>query len=141
MNTQIENDIRLAMESGLIACTSDATALARIHTGRQLVKHLFDKLSDTVELNAYSGIFWFSVYNREDLQLLMTLSPQWLKTKGEAVITYGATVEGVCFELRAHDAALPSTCKLVEESYVVPAVAEHIATRMVVKCTEPNTTP
>lgn len=85
-----------------------------------------------------------TVSNREDLTVLMTLAPKWSKVPSGNGIIYCATVEGEEVQLAAQNAALPSTCKLVEEEYEIPAVEAKPAStgkRMVLKCDKLEATP
>lgn len=102
----------------------------------EIINRLGDRLSDSVRFSpcVYISI---TVDNREDLSVLMTLAPKWSKTPGDNGITYSATVDGEEVQIQARAAALPGTCKLVEEEYEVPAVEAkpaHKAVRMVLKC-------
>ena len=77
--------------------------------------------SDGVYYNFSGSSLWFVVSNREDLQVFMTLSPLWNKRVDSNIMEYKAQVEGIDICIRARDAALPPTCKEVEEVVTVPA--------------------
>ena len=99
---------------------------------KQVIQQL--TFSDPVQINAFGGSIWFDVYNREDLKTAMTLAPSWKKEYEGATIVYEATLHDLPIQLFAKDAALPDTCKLVEEQYIEPAREAQVRTRMVVKC-------
>ena len=99
------------------------------------------ELADDATINP-GGDLWIHVHNREDLQKCLTLAPMWRKEEAgwTQAIKYFAKVGELTVIVYAHDAALPDTCQLVEESYVEPArpaVEERMATRWVVKCDKP----
>lgn len=84
------------------------------------------ELADNAEANLHGTSAWFTVYNREDLQKLLTLAPLWKKSPSGKGIYYEAQPEGG-FPLRiyAYDAALPPTCKVIRETVTIPARAEY----------------
>ena len=93
-------------------------------------------LSDDVSFSPYYYLR-IDVTKRGDLALLMTLAPIWAKSPDERGISYTATIDGLELHVRATDAALPGTCKLVEEEFEIPAVEAKPAStgkRMVLKC-------
>jgi len=108
-----------------------------------IINRLGERLSESVNFSpcVYISI---TVNTREDLAVLMTLAPKWTKTPGVNGITYSATVDGEDIQIQAQQAALPGTCKLVEEEYEIPAVEAKPATvgkRMVLKCDNLEKTP
>lgn len=110
---------------------------------RILIERFGDRLSESVNFSP-ACMFWVYVKTREDLQVLMELAPKWSKRNGVAFIEYTAEAEGIEVALKASGAALPGTCKLVEEEYEVPAVPAQPeipatkAVRMVLKCDQPE---
>ncbi len=104
-----------------------------------ILDRLGHKLSDSVQFSP-SYYILITCFSREDLATLMTLAPRWAKSPSDKSIEYTAEVDGLDIHLAAVDAALPGTCKLVEEEYEVaeepakPAVPAHRAKRMVLKC-------
>jgi hypothetical protein len=131
--------------------TKYAKLLDQISTARKFVQDQLDsypkalprldpllgELSDTVDLNPYGGSFWFTVHNREDLQVLLQLAPKWTKEIEEKGIRYTAVVDGVTYWVAAQDAGLPDTCRLVEKEIELPAVAAKTVKRWVVECDPP----
>lgn len=96
------------------------------------------ELSDSVYINSYGSSVWFTVTNREDLQKLMTLAPQWAKSNATNSIDYTASVDGIDVKIAAQEDALPPTCQLVEETVTIPAQPERQEVRKVVKCRQPE---
>lgn len=93
-------------------------------------------LSDDVSFSPYYYLR-IDVTKREDLALLMTVAPIWAKSPDDSGIDYTAMVDGRELHIKAMSAALPGTCKLVEEEYEIPAVEAKPAStgkRMVLKC-------
>jgi hypothetical protein len=90
--------------------------------------------ADDTFLNLSGQSMWVTIHNRVDLQKLMVLSAKWTKSSYGAELNYEAIVHNHPVRLLATDAALPASCRLVSETYVVPASPERVATRMVVKC-------
>lgn len=117
--------------------------IAAYNLAKHIINTLGDKLTDSCRLSP-SGVFWIHINNREDLATVMTLAPLWTKSPGSTGIDYSAVVLGVGVTIKAEAAALPNTCKMVEEEYEVPAqpaVPEKPATkakRMVLKCEQSN---
>lgn len=102
----------------------------------RILAEMGERLADSTGFSP-SYFIQVTTTNREDLQLLMTLAPRWSKSPSEDGITYEAEVEGERFQIVAKKAALPATCKMVEEEYELPAVEAQPArkaTRMVLKC-------
>ncbi len=95
-------------------------------------------LSDQTIVNAYGRYIFFHVYNRDDLQKLLALHPQWSKETVDDRITYSADTITGPVTIHAMENALPDTCKLVEETIVIPAKSEQIIKRLVVKCKQPE---
>ena len=110
---------------------------------RILIERFGDRLSESVNISP-ACMFWVYVKTREDLQVLMELAPKWSKHNDATTIEYTAEVDGIEVTLKATGAALPGTCKLVEEEYDVPAVPAQPeipatkAVRMVLKCDQPE---
>lgn len=96
------------------------------------VAHLLPKLSATATINPCGGSCWFTVDNREDVQLLLQLAPRWEKKPCENGIDYIDRVSD--FRIRTIEGALPPTCKLVEEEVTIPAMPEQKVKKMVLKC-------
>ena len=130
MNTKITNTLRV--------CRANAWALlGNVQKGEELLKDLIQKFSETVDINPYGSSLWVEVDNREDLQLALTLAPKWAKNPNSQSIRYEATVGELPIIVIASNSALPPTCKLVEETYEIPAEEAKPArkgTRMVLKC-------
>jgi hypothetical protein len=100
---------------------------------------LIPKLTESATLYPGGGSFLAYVYNREDLQVLMRLSPVWHKRPSSRDgIYYIADPENnehkVSFTIYAKEGALPPTCKVEEITEFQPAVPERIIRRSVVKC-------
>lgn len=110
----------------------------RVAKGGERVARILAQLSDSCDLNPYGGTFWFTVSNREDVQVLMQIAPRWAKSTHDAGIDYDAEVDGVSYKIRTVDAALPPTCKLVEREVEIPAVPAQIVKRLVVECAKPE---
>lgn len=104
----------------------------------QAIEPLIPRLGDTVQLYPGGGHFLAHVYTREDLQILMTLSPVWTKVKGSSGIYYESKEDDnqlkAKLTLYAQDGALPPTCRVEEIEEVEPAKPERIVKRTVVKC-------
>jgi len=128
-----------SLNSYLESCAvSQVKTAQRTTLGLHLLSQLEGTIDDRVYINGYGGSFHIDLYTREDLQLFMTLAPLWTKTTSGDLISYEATIYGVEFHLRAHEAALPDTCKLVEEEVDIPAQPARKEKRMVVKCNKPS---
>lgn len=112
----------------------------------RILDSIGDKLSDTAVFspNCYIAV---SVYNREDLAVIMTLAPVWSKSAVCDGIDYEAMVDKQRFVIQAKGEALPGTCKLVEEDYevpateLVPAKPARIEKRLVLKCLKNEESP
>lgn len=104
----------------------------------QAIEPLIPRLGDTVRFYPGGGHFLAYVYTREDLQILMTLSPVWTKVNGSSGIYYESRVNDnqlkAKLTLYAQDGALPPTCKVETIVEVEPAIPERTITRTVVKC-------
>ena len=104
----------------------------------QAVGPLIPRLNDSVQFYPGGGHFLAYVYTREDLQVLMTLSPVWTKISGSRGIYYESHVDDnqlkAKLTLYAQDGALPLTCKVEEITEVEPAKPERTVTRTIVKC-------
>jgi hypothetical protein len=137
MNTKIQEHIDSVLESIGDSAKSQARVAATVAVAGLIMSKIEEDLSDTVYLNAYGGSIWFDVYNREDLQKIMVISPLWNKSAEGDAINYTSTVQGVNFRIKAHDAALPDTCKIIEEEIIVPAVPEHTCKVTRVQCNQP----
>ena len=61
------------------------------------------ELSDSVYINGYGNSVWFTVTNREDLQKLMTLAPQWSKSNAVSSIDYTATIDDINLKIAAQE--------------------------------------
>lgn len=112
----------------------------RIIRGSEHIASINPKISDTVDFNPYGGTFWFTVSNRDDVQELLRLAPQWKKNIHETGIDYDATVGGVAYKIRTTDGALPPTCRLVEKDVEIPAqpaMPARMVKRLVVECEQP----
>jgi len=129
-------------ESAFSAALKNAARYAKLHTeaiakGGARLARIAAQLSDSVDFNPYGGTFWFTVSNREDVQVLMQLAPIWSKKTWEGGIDYDAEVDGVSYKIRAADGALPPTCKLVEKEVEIPAqpaTPARMEKRMVIEC-------
>lgn len=110
----------------------------RVSKGGDRVARIVSQLSPSCDLNPYGGTFWFTVSNREDVQVLMQIAPRWSKSTHDSGIDYDARVDGVYYKIRTVDAALPPTCKLVEREVEIPAEPAKIVKRMVVECVTPE---
>lgn len=115
-----------------------AAEIARMNICRKIIEDHGDSLSNSVIFSP-NYIIYITVDNRDDLATLMTLAPKWTKTYATDQIIYEASIEGEMIKIFAVSAALPGTCKLVEEEYEVPAQEAkpaYKATRKVLKCNE-----
>jgi len=75
-----------------------------------------------VEVNISGQIPWFHVHNREDLQTLLSLGPGlWSKCTSTRGIAYSNQIGDYSFTIYAEDAALPPTCRIIEEEITYPA--------------------
>lgn len=113
-------------------------AIVAINKGRSALAKVADQLSDSVELNPYGGTWWLTVYNREDVQVLMQLAPRWEKSVRDDGIDYNAIVDGVEYKIRTKDGALPPTCRVIEREVEIPeqpAIPARKEMRSVVECT------
>jgi hypothetical protein len=113
--------------------------LENLLKGEAMVAKVAAQLSESAELNAFGGSFWFTVKNREDVKVLMQIAPLWNKSTHETGIDYDTSMEGVDFRIRTVDAALPPTCKLVEREVTIPASEARTVKRMFVECDKPST--
>ncbi len=102
----------------------------------RLLTEMGERLSESAQFNP--GYFFQAVVdNRDDLSLLMTLAPKWSKSPCAEGISYDANVDGDRFQIVAKAAAIPPTCRMVEEEYEIPAVEAQparVGKRMVLKC-------
>lgn len=113
-----------------------ASEVARYQLASRLLTDFGPSLSDSASL-APGYYFQVTVDNREDLALFMTLAPLWNKSACTEGISYDSTVNGERFQIIAKAAAIPPTCRMVEEEYVIPAVPAEpakVGKRMVLKC-------
>lgn len=113
-----------------------AAEIRRMELASRLLDTLGERLSESVSL-APSYYFQVTVDNRDDLSLFMTLAPKWNKTPCTEGISYDAMVDGERFQIIAKAAAIPPTCRMVEEEYVIPAEEakpSRVGKRMVLRC-------
>lgn len=137
MNSKIQEHIQYVTDNISSVINSQIKLASNLAVASLLLEKIDENLSESVYMNGYGGMIWFDVYNREDLQKLMVIAPLWNKSTNTDVIEYKATVNGIEFKISAHDAALPDTCKLVEEEVIVPAVAEYTRKITRVQCNQP----
>jgi len=137
MNTKIQEHIQYVTDNISSVINNQIKTASNLAIAQLLLDKVDEELSDSFYMNAYSGTIWFDVYNREDLQKLMVITQVWNKSVNFDVIEYKATVNGVEFKISAHDAALPDTCKVIEEEIIVPAVPEHTRKVTRVQCNQP----
>lgn len=105
-------------------------------------------LSESADFNFYGDDLWVVAKERSDVEKVLALAPagvHWIKSPigegvyGEGAICYSLVVEGCpTIKLHAMGAALPPTCRIVEEVVTVPAQPERQEVRRVLKCTEPQ---
>lgn len=132
--SELPETLALALDSAEAYSTASVAALKK---GRAMLMAIPTTLPNDLEINAYGGAFWITVKRREDIQTLMQLAPRWSKSPRDDGIDYDATVDGVTFKLRAMDAALPPTCRVVEREVEVPAEPAkpaRMVKRMMVEC-------
>ena len=105
---------------------------------RKVLLPISGKCSDSVRYDMSAGIPFIYVYNRDDLQQLLSLCPRWNKEPfGKNSIDYFAEFSGFLIHIRACDAALPPTCKVEKKTRLVEAVPAHEVTEEVLVCTGP----
>lgn len=113
-----------------------AAEINRYTLAAHLLGTMGERLTDSASF-APSYYFQVTVDNREDLALLMTLAPRWDKHAADNGVSYNAEVNGERFEIVAKSAAIPPTCRMVEEEFEIPAEEakpSRVGKRMVLKC-------
>jgi hypothetical protein len=120
--------------------SEQTTLAARINVVNKMVELLAGlEFDEAVHCNPMGGSCWIYVYNRDDLKTALSLAKggqTWRKSIESGSIRYISTIDSIDFSIFAHDAALPPTCKVVEEEYFIEAQPARIGKRSVVKCNE-----
>lgn len=105
---------------------------------RNVLLPLLPKLSDDVQVYPGQGNLLVYVFNREDLQTLMTLATTWKKQPASDGIYYitqpSENVHDLPITILAKNDALPATCIVEEYDDVIPAQEARIIKRQRVRC-------
>lgn len=104
------------------------SASNHIVAAKESFEPLLDKLSDTVAFNLAGGTVWVMLSTREDLAVVLQLAQKWDKSTSGKIMIYTAEVNGGGYSVRATDAAIPPTCKLVTKTEVIPEHTETVET-------------
>lgn len=105
---------------------------------RNVLLPLLPKLSDDVRVYPGQGNLLVYVFNREDLQTLMTLATTWKKQPASDGIYYitqpSENIHDIPINILAKNDALPATCIVEEYDDVIPAQEAKVIKRQRVRC-------